>query len=228
MLKKIDSFKGNVHRFDKITQLCESATEQMATTLSSSISATVPHMTSMSDDVCEASKAALVALCTTCPNPDMEPFIPELVEAIADSKNISDTVFKIASTTFVAEVEGASLSIMEPILRVGLSTRATVATKRSCARIIENMCKLVDEPRFLDSFIPTVGPLLASAKTDVPDPECRNVCSQADEILNKKAKLSVPLSFNFPIALDMLKKALPAVAKQAEMVANMRLSFIFS
>jgi hypothetical protein len=45
----------------------------------------------------------------------------------------------------------------------GLGERAT-ATKRQCARIIENMSKLVDEPTDVAPFLPKLLPLLEIAK----------------------------------------------------------------
>lgn len=45
----------------------------------------------------------------------------------------------------------------------GLGERA-IATKRQCARIIENMSKLVDEPSDVAPFLPKLLPLLEIAK----------------------------------------------------------------
>lgn len=60
-------------------------------------------------------------------------------------------------------VNFAALSVMSPLLVRGLGERAT-ATKRQCARIIENMTKLVDEPQDVAPFLPKLLPLLEVAK----------------------------------------------------------------
>merc|ERR1719253_1383399 len=104
---------------------------------------------------------------------------------------------------------------MEPILKEGLLVTSSTATKRSCARIIENMCKLVDEFRYLESFTKVIEPLLLAAKTEVADPECRNVCGQAHEILVERSGRSEPLKFNKGVALAEWKKAVPALASEA-------------
>jgi len=223
LLKKVESFKGNAFRFERVTDFALSAPEQVASLLATALPLTAPHLNSMSDDVCASSKTALTNLANTCPNPDMEQFVPALVNAMADSESTADTVFKISSTTFVTEVMGPSLSMMAPILREGLLVKTTVATKRSCARIIENMCKLVDEPRYLQAFVAEIGPLLKICMTSVSDPECRNVVSQAYELLQHKIKNAVPLNFTMDIATKELNERLPALAanKSFAVVLNM-------
>ena len=68
-----------------------------------------------------------------------------------DEKQIPETVFKMASSTFVAEVEASTLAIMAPRLDEGskFHTSSASGVKRQAARIIENFCKLVTGPRFL-------------------------------------------------------------------------------
>lgn len=219
LLKGVESFKGSADRFTKIANMCYEYPEQMATILATAIPATVPSVTSMSDEVCQAANDALTALAKTCPNPDMEQFVPSLVSAMDDQSKIPDTVYKIASTTFVAEVEGASLALMTPILSEALQVKSNTVTKRSAARIIENMCKLVDEPRYLDTFIPKIGPLLESAKKEIADPEARDVCDQADKWLKKKAAQAEPLKFNKEIAMGELKAKVPAQAADEKYAA---------
>jgi len=41
------------------------------------------------------------------------------------------------------------------------------------------MCKLIDDPRECQVFLPKIKPLLSKAMEDVPDPECREVCEKA-------------------------------------------------
>merc|ERR1719450_146250 len=141
-----------------MADLCVTAPQQMATSLSDSITAVVPFMHDLKKEVAAASVKCLKALCETCPNPDMEPFLPELEAAMGDLTQVPEVVFKMASSTFVAEVDAATLSIMLPILVKGLSTTSATHVKRQCARIIENMTKLVDQPRFLNTFLPKVLP----------------------------------------------------------------------
>jgi len=220
LLKVVHSALGNADRLQKICDLCILAPQQMATRLSEAIPAVTPYVNDLIKEVSGGSRAALKAMCETCPNPDMEPFLPALEVCLRDKNEVPETVFKMASSVFVAEVDAATLSLLCPVLEKGLSTTSKTQVKRQCARIIENMAKLVEEPRFLNTFMPKILPLLDAAKNNVSDPECRDVCAKASERLTKKASGSKPLTFDIVKAREVVKaelaKALPAVAESAE------------
>lgn len=221
--KGLHSFKGNAYRFSKMVDLSVSAPLQTASLLHEVIPATVPFMNDLKKEVSSGALKALKAVCNTCVNPDMEPFIPELVKCMKDLKEIPETVFKMASTTFVAEVETSTLAIMAPVLSKGLNIKSSTAVKRQCARIIENMSKLVDEPRHLAAFLPTILPLLDAAKEQVSDPECRDVCAKAADMLNRKSAGAKPLSFDIVKAKETINQLAgdvkPAVAVILDIVA---------
>jgi len=212
LLKTLHTHQGNVYRFEAISTLCVTAPQQVATMLSESLEEVTGFMHNLKAEVAQASKKALKSLCDTCPNPDMEPFMASLEKAMEDEKTIPDVVFDMASSTFVAEVDGATLSIMAPVLIKGLSTKSATAVKRQCSRIIENMSKLVDVPRHLNTFLPRILPLLDAAKENVADPECRDVCAAASTILAKKASGAVPLVFDGAKADETVKTTLKEVS----------------
>lgn len=202
LLKSVHSNEGNAERFAKICDLCIMAPVQVSHELgeADTLNALLPFVVNISSDVSSSAKKALRSLCDTCMNPDLEPFIPQLVNCMVDMKLIPDTVFNMASTTFVAEVDAASLAILAPVLSKGLQVTSSAATKRQCARIVENMSKLVDQPRYLKAFLPKILPLLEAAAVNVADPACREVCAKAAESLRKKAADAVPLSFDLEAA----------------------------
>jgi elongation factor 3 len=196
LLKTVVAHAGNVDRFGKLKELCALAPAQMAMNLQDCIPAAIPFMADLKKDLAKAARKALKALCNTCTNPDIEPFLPVLAKCMEDINEIPETVFKMASTVFVAEVDSSALSILAPVLSKGLAVQSKTDVKRQCARIIENMTKLVDEPRFLSAFLPKILPLLDTAKEKVSDPECREVCGKAAEMLTKKAKGAQQLAFD--------------------------------
>jgi elongation factor 3 len=221
MMKNVLSPAGNADRFKKMADLCTSAPFQMSTCLQDTIPMAVTYMNDLKKEVAKASQKCLKALCDTCTNPDMEPFLPALVKCMIDIKEVPETVFKMSSTVFVAEVDGAALSILAPVLSKGLATKSKTDVKRSCARIIENMSKLVDEPRFLTAFLPKILPLLDSAKENISDPEAREVCGKASQMLVKKSQGAVQLKFDLPYATEkigaLMKEHAASRARQAEM-----------
>lgn len=213
LTKTLYTAEGNAYRLRKIADLCTIAAPQVSMRLFDTIPAIIPFMADLKPKVAKAASKALRALCDTCINPDMEPFIPELVACMKDLNEIPETVFKMASTTFVAEVESASLSIMAPVLSKGLITTSATMVKRQCARIIENMAKLVDEPRYLNAFLSNILPLLDSAKENVSDPECRDICGKASAMLTKKATNAKSLTFDIKASLDSVNTIAAEVAQ---------------
>jgi elongation factor 3 len=213
LTKSCYTSQANAFRLKQITELCKVAPFQVSQRLFDTIPAIIPFMADLKPKVAKASLKSLKNLCSTCPNPDMEPFIPELVACMKDLNEIPETVFKMASTTFVSEVETSSLSIMAPVLSKGLAVTSETSVKRQCSRIIENMSKLVDEPRHLQAFMGVILPLLDAAKKNVSDPECRDVCAKASDMLSKKFSQAVPLAFNVSVAVEEMKKAAQEVCQ---------------
>jgi len=110
--------------------------------------------------------------------------VPQVIECILAPEKVPETVHSLAGCVFVQEVFGSSLALMAPLLKRGLDEPVT-ATKRNCARIIENMAKLVDDPYEVAAFVPVLLPALERAKEEVSDPECRDVCGKAHSQLSR-------------------------------------------
>jgi elongation factor 3 len=228
LLKPVLSKEGNLDRFLKIRKLCKSAPFQVSMYLQDLIPNAIGFMKDLNKKVAKSAQKTLGALCDTCTNPDMEPFLPALVQCMIDLDQVPETVFKMSSTVFVAEVDAACLSILAPVLSKGLNTTSKTDVKRSCARIIENMSKLVDEPRYLTSFLPKILPLLDSAKENVSDPEAREVCGKASEMLARKAQGAAQLKFDLPAAKASLAKLLDAAAPSKARKDEMKVAVEFA
>lgn len=117
-------------------------------------------------------------------NGDIEPFLPHLIACIADPSQVPETLYKLGSTTFVRAVEAPTLSIMVPLLVRGLNERPT-NIKRITAVIIDNMCKLVENPADAEQFLPKLLPGLDKTIEVVSDPECVNVVKRAYATLER-------------------------------------------
>jgi len=140
-------------------------------------------MVDMRDEV-KAKSTDTMSKCGTCVgNIDIDPFIPTLIECIHAVDEVPECVHKLAATTFVQQVEAPTLSIMGPLLQRGLFFQQITAIKRKSAVIIDNMCKLVEDPMDAAPFLPKLLPLLKRAMDEVADPECRQVCTRAYKTL---------------------------------------------
>lgn len=129
-------------------------------------------------EVKEAATATMTKSTETIDNKDIEKFIPKLIACIANPSEVPETVHLLGATTFVSEVTMATLSIMAPLLSRGLAERETTI-KRKAAVIVDNMCKLVDDPQVVAPFLNTLLPALKANFSTMADPEAREVTSRA-------------------------------------------------
>ncbi|KAF7729757.1 translational elongation factor EF-1 alpha [Apophysomyces ossiformis] len=129
-------------------------------------------------DVKKAATATMGNICSLIENKDIERFIPAVIGCINKPENVPETIHLLGATTFVQEVDSPTLSIMVPLLSRGLNERAT-PIKRKSALIIDNMCKLVDDPEIAAPFLPLLLPALEKVQDVVADPECRGVVQKA-------------------------------------------------
>ncbi|KAI7905306.1 armadillo-type protein [Cokeromyces recurvatus] len=129
-------------------------------------------------DVKKKATETMGVICSLVDNKDIERFIPAVITCINHPENVPETIHLLGATTFVQEVDSATLSIMVPLLNRGLNERAT-PIKRKSALIIDNMSKLVDDPDVAAPFLPLLLPALEKVQDIVADPECRGVVQKA-------------------------------------------------
>jgi len=154
----------------------------------------------------DAATKAMRKVSATMSNKDLEPFLPSMIETILVPENVETCLEKLAGTTFVQEMRSDALSIITPLLIRGLKRQSKTTTKRQCARIIENMAKLVDDAREVAPFVNLLLPALANAKEEVPVAEVREVCAKAFDQLTKSSKLVMsPLQVERPALVEALK-----------------------
>ena len=220
LLHSYEKWQANEARLEIIIALSKSAKIPLSNLLGTAIPSVATDMHDLKEQVSAAAKQALLSLCSCCLNADIEPFIPGLMTAMEFPEQSSEMVYKLASTVFVRRVDGPALAVISPVLVRGFAESAT-AIKRSCARIVENMAKLVDDPRDVAPFLPTLLPLLEAAKESVADPECRDVCNKAYEILKKKGDTSkVHQGFKIKDLLHFFSTALTSVSVDASFATD--------
>lgn len=132
----------------------------------------------------EQAEETLEDICGSIDNIDIKPFIPNLVDAIADPDTVPDCIYSLAGTTFVQTVTASALSITVPLLKRGFNDKKT-AIRRKCAVITENMAKLVKNPADVEPFMPVLHPLLLQGIEQISDPECRARFTAAEEVLSR-------------------------------------------
>jgi len=136
-----------------------------------------------------ANKLIEKIVCTN-ENKDLEPFIPLLLESFKDASKSKDAIEAIASCVFVQNVKSSTLSLMTPILKKGLQHKKYEIQRKTCV-IIDNICKLVDDPSEIYSFVPEIYPLVKKCSQEISHPEVRNIadnaCKTIEDIYDKNA-----------------------------------------
>lgn len=135
-------------------------------------------------DIKKAAYSTMEKVCGLIVNKDIERFIPELIKCISKPENVPETVHLLGATTFVSDVTSPTLAIMVPLLDRGLVERET-AIKRKSAVIVDNMCKLVEDPQLVAPFLPKMLPALNKNFETLADPEAREKTKQALDTLQR-------------------------------------------
>jgi elongation factor 3 len=162
--------------------LCKSAPAQLAFRVPDLIPVISEAMWDTKPEVKKTAYGTMEKLCALISNKDIERFIPELIKCIAKPENVPETVHLLGATTFVTDVHEPTLAIMVPLLERGLVERET-AIKRKSAVIVDNMCKLVEDPQIVAAFLPKLMPALTKNYDTLADPEAREKTRQGLDTL---------------------------------------------
>ncbi|KAE8347111.1 hypothetical protein BDV24DRAFT_122850 [Aspergillus arachidicola] len=161
-----------------LNSLVETAPAQVSYRVPALIPAVSEAMWDTKAEIKKAAYSTMEKVCGLIVNKDIERFIPELIKCISKPENVPETVHLLGATTFVSDVTGPTLAIMVPLLDRGLVERET-AIKRKSAVIVDNMCKLVEDPQIVAPFLPKLMPRLTHNLDTLPDPEARGKTEQA-------------------------------------------------
>lgn len=183
-LKTTNKWTEKVSVLKAVSQTVDTAKAQVALRMPELIPALSEAMWDTKKEVKDAAHATMTKATETIDNKDIEKFIPKLIECIAKPTEVPETVHVLGATTFVSEVTMATLSIMAPLLSRGLAERDT-AIKRKAAVIVDNMCKLVDDPQVVAPFLSTLLPPLKANFSTIADPEARGVTQRALQTLRR-------------------------------------------
>jgi elongation factor 3 len=162
--------------------LCSSAPAQLAFRVPDLVPVVSEAMWDTKPEVKKYAYSVMEKICALISNRDIERFIPELIKCIAKPEFVPETVHLLGATTFVTDVHEPTLAIMVPLLERGLVERET-AIKRKSAVIVDNMCKLVEDPQIVAAFLPKLMPAMEKNHDTLADPEAREKTRQGLDTL---------------------------------------------
>merc|ERR1719487_10050 len=143
-------------------------------------------MNDVKKDVKQKATDAMTAVAQCSGNKDLEKFGACIVKAQEAAKNVAGCVEELAGCIFVQNVEAPALAVLTPVLVRGLNERDD-KTKRRCCTIVDNMCKLVDDPREGKPLLAEVRHLTTKAEESMADPDAREMAAKACHSMNKLA-----------------------------------------
>merc|ERR1719498_605465 len=138
-------------------------------------------------EVKAAALKCMTAISACTGNKDLEPFLPAVVDAAQSITSTHKCVDALAGCVFVQNVETPALAVMLPVLSRGLNDKSE-AVKRTCCLIVDNMCKVVEDPAEVLPIMPRLEPLVKSATEKISDPEARGMAERAYTTLTKAGK----------------------------------------
>lgn len=185
-----------------LTALAQAHPDQMAWCLVEALPPALELMTDIKKSVKAAAMEACTALSSTCGNKDVTPFVPEMMSAVENPQSIGTVVEKLASVVFVQAVETPALAVTCPVVCRGLKDRKEPTKRKACV-IIDNMVKLVPDPREVLPFLDQLLPLLSKAADEISDPEARGVAERASVTL-QRAKESTEVRSADPAAVKKM------------------------
>ncbi|KAL1898223.1 translational elongation factor EF-1 alpha [Sporothrix stenoceras] len=220
-LRNAQKFPERLLALDFIDTLIRTSQAQMSTRVPELIPAVSEAMWVTKKEVSTRAYKTMEVVCSLIVNKDIEKFIPELIKCVAKPENVPETVHLLGATTFVTEVQEPTLALMVPLLDRGLAERDT-AIKRKSAVIVDNMCKLVDDPNIVAPFLPKMMPGLQKNYETLADPEAREKTRQALDTITRvgnvvDGKIPEPTNHgDIQIVLGHLKSILGAKGNDAK------------
>merc|ERR1712226_1415250 len=184
-------WQGSLLKMELVTAFAGRAPEQTARSLTLLMPLVSKLMWHDKAALKDAAVKCMNEVSATMDNRDIEERVPDLISVIIQPDVTDELIQRLAGIIFVQEIKAEALSVMLPVLTRSLSAQSIIKTKRMAARVVDNMSKLVDEPKECQVFLPKVLPLLEKAMNDVPDPECREVCEKAYNQLKRSGDTSL-------------------------------------
>ncbi|KAK9857624.1 hypothetical protein WJX84_011127, partial [Apatococcus fuscideae] len=114
-----------------------------------------------------SAKKALDQIGSVIQNPEVQQLVPQLMAAITNpNKHAKETLNVLLNTTFINTVDAASLALITPVISRGLRDRSG-DTKKRAGRIVGNLCTLINDPKDMAPYVPS---LLSDLRTSLIDP----------------------------------------------------------
>ncbi|CUM66776.1 uncharacterized protein PRCAT00004457001 [Priceomyces carsonii] len=136
-------------------------------------------------------------------NLDLQNKFDLLVETLANPSKVPECIKSLSSVTFVAEVTESALSLLVPILDKSLKMSSSSNDQlRQTVTVTENLTRLVNNKREIESFIPILLPGVEKVLKNASLPEVRELAEKAHEVLKEAESQQSDGKFHGRISLN--------------------------
>lgn len=151
---------------------------------------TVPVLIDLSTDfkpeLAKHGLSTLKSFVKVLDNLDLQNKYDLIVETLADPSKIPECIKNLSSVTFVAEVTEPALSLLVPILDKSLKMSSSSNDQlRQTVTVTENLTRLVNNKREIETFIPTLLPGVEKVYNNASLPEVRELARKALVVLQE-------------------------------------------
>ena len=127
-------------------------------------------------DSSEAATSCMTDIGRSTGNIHFEPFFPFVVKR-RHKTNTQEFVQKLANMHLCAECDSPSLAAVLPGLSRGLNHPAQ-EVKRTCCLIVDNMCKIVEDPAAVIPILSKFEPFVKATCKEMSNPDARNIAER--------------------------------------------------
>uniref|UniRef100_A0A060TFN6 ARAD1D24552p n=1 Tax=Blastobotrys adeninivorans TaxID=409370 RepID=A0A060TFN6_BLAAD len=146
-------------------------------------------MHDMKPELSKAATKTITELANRLDNQDVVPRIPVIIKTLNDPRNVQECIKTLSQVTFVAEVTEPALALLVPILNRALNQTSTSQDAlRQTVIVVENLTRLVHNPREVKAFIPQLLPGVQKVVSTAAQPEVRELASKALKVLEDAEK----------------------------------------
>lgn len=148
----------------------------------------VPTLTNCFHDfkpeLAQEGRKTLMQLVAVLDNQDVAPRIELIVDTLGDPKKVPSCVKALSMVTFVAEVTAPALSLLVPIMTRSLNqTSSSQEQLRQSVIVVENLTRLVHDPREIKPFIDQLLPPVKKVYEGAALPEVRELAGKALKVI---------------------------------------------
>ena len=192
------------------------AKDQVAERLGDYVPRLVPSMQDTKSEVATTAEKTGVALCHVLTNPDIQPFVPDLVRCMADPSTVPAAIKRLSSTVWVREIDAPTLAVVSPLLRRALAEKGNIVQRQTVV-LITNLFKLVRSSDLAAQHAPSVLPGIERIIESAAFPEIRAFAEEAKRAVDKSCVgAAVPAVDHLTEALGDEKTAFAQLMELAE------------